>query len=474
MSPDPCCVPPVLGGSRAGPARPDGPTAPPGPDGAPAEADGDRGCGKLPVAVIGAGPVGLAAAARLARRGQPFVVLEAGDGPGASVREWGHVRLFSPWDLCLDPVAGAMLEEAGWSPPPREELPTGRELVERYLEPLARLPGIRRSVRYGHRVVGVTRQRRDRLKGASPADRAEAPFLLRFERDGQPGHLRARAVIDASGTWTRPRPLGADGLPALGEEGAADRIRYGLPDVLGDERERYAGRRVAVVGAGHSAASVLLDLARLKREAPETEPVWILRGGRPERAYEGSEDDELKARGKLERRIGRLVEEGAVTPVANFGTRAVRRTDDGVVLADGDGRTVRADRVVGVTGFRPNLEMLAELRLDLDPLTGAPRALGPLIDPNVHSCGTVPPHGEEELRHPEPGFYLVGMKSYGRAPTFLLPTGYEQVRSVVAALDGDAEAAAEVELTLPETGVCSADAALAADAAAAGAEARRA
>jgi hypothetical protein len=415
------------------------------------------------VAVIGAGPVGLAAAAHLVERGERPVVLEAGSGPGTNIREWSHVRLFSTWDLCIERVAEKMLIEAGWDPPPPDALPTGGDLVERYLEPLARLPGIRESVRYRHRVVGVTRAGRDRLKGASPSERGESPFLLRYEKDGEAGHLRARAVIDASGTWTRPRPLGADGLPALGEEKAADRIHYGLPDVLRADRERYANQRTAVVGAGHSAANVLLDLARLREVAPETEPLWVLRGERPDGVFEASEDDELRARGRLERRIGELVESGAITPVANFGTRAVERTGDGVVLTDGSGRRIRVNRVVGVTGFRPDLEMLRELRLDLDPATEAPRALGPLIDPNVHSCGTVPPHGEEELAHPEPGYYMVGMKSYGRAPTFLLPTGYEQVRSVAAALTGDAEGARRVELTLPGTGVCSADAALEAD-----------
>ncbi len=461
MEPFACCTPPHLLDARSADGDP-------GKAGSPRDGSVDRdgagdGGGDLPVAVIGAGPVGLAAAAHLARRDLPAVVLEAGPGPGASVREWGHVRLFSPWELCVDPVAAEMLEATGWEPPTSCELPTGDELVERYLEPLAGLPAIRRAIRYGHRVVGVTREGRDRLKGASAGDRAAVPFLVRYEADDGLGHLRARAVIDASGTWTRPRPLGADGLPAVGEAEAADRVRYGIPDVRGDDRERYAGARTAVVGAGHSAANVLLDLVRLAEEAPDTEPVWVLRGEAPERAFRESEDDELAARGALERRLRELVEGGRVEAVAGFGTRAVERTKDAVVLRDGDGRALRADRVVGVTGFRPDLEMLRELRLELDPATGVPRDLGPLIDPNVHSCGTVPPHGEEELRHPEPRFYVVGMKSYGRAPTFLLPTGYEQVRSVVASLAGDDEAAARVELELPGTGVCSADAALAAD-----------
>lgn len=444
MSVHACCPPPELG--RPDVASPD-------------SVDSDR----LPVVVVGAGPVGLAAAARLARSEEPTVVLEAGSGPGASVREWGHVRLFSPWELCIDPVAGRTLEAAGWAPPPAEALPTGDELVERYLEPLSRLPGLRRSIRYGHRVTDVTRVGRDRLKGRN--DRSEVPFLVRYEADGARGELRARAVIDASGTWTQPRPLGAHGLPALGERQTKDRIHYGLPDVLGADRDRYAGRRTAVVGAGHSAANVLLDLGRLGSEAPDTEPVWILRGGRPDRVFQAESDaeDQLEARGALERRLREQVEAGAIRVITRFGTRAVEERDGAVALVDGSGRTVEADSIVGVTGFRPDLSMLDELRLDLDPLTQAPRNLGPLIDPNVHTCGTVPAHGEDVLRHPEPNFYLVGMKSYGRAPTFLLPTGYEQVRSVVAALSGDHEAIRSEKLDAAEPGVCSTDAALEAD-----------
>ena len=116
------------------------------------------------------------------------------------------------------------------------------------------------------------------------------------------------------------------------------------------------------------------------------------------------------------------------------------------------------DVVVNATGFRPDLGMLREIRLELDDIVEAPRRLAPLIDPNVHSCGTVAPHGFRELTHPETGFFLVGMKSYGRAPTFLLATGYEQVRSVTAWLAGDVDAASNVELVLPATGVCSTDA----------------
>jgi FAD dependent oxidoreductase len=412
-----------------------------------AAADGDD---PLPVAVIGAGPVGLAAAVHLIDRGIRPLVLEAGAAVGASVREWGHVRVFSPWEFNIDPVAGRLLERAGWSAPDADGYPTGEELVERYLEPLAALPEIAGTLQLGARVTGVARHGVDKLKDFG---RDEAPFELVVERDGMERRLLARAVIDASGTWTRPNPLGAGGLPATGERTASDRIAYGLPDVLGADRDRYAGRRVLVVGSGHSAFNAILDLVALRDSEPATEIVWAIRGDAPGREYGGGGDDQLPARGALGESVRRLVDDGSVELVTGFHTREVVTREGRVQLADG-ARTLIADEVIAATGFRPDLEMLRELRLGLDDRVEATRALAPLIDPNLHSCGSVPPHGVDELSHPEDGVYLVGMKSYGRAPTFLLRTGYEQVRSVAAALAGDWEAARRVELVLPETGVC--------------------
>jgi hypothetical protein len=185
-----------------------------------------------------------------------------------------------------------------------------------------------------------------------------------------------------------------------------------------------------------------------------------VRSGSASRSYGGGADDQLPARGALGARLRTLVESGAVELVTGFAVEAVERQvarDGGRVVLVSQQRRLVADLVVNATGFRPDHGIASELRLDLDPILGATRALAPLIDPNKHSCGTVPPHGVDELTHPDPGYYAVGVKSYGRAPTFLLATGYEQVRSVVAALAGDWEAAREVRLELPETGVCSSD-----------------
>jgi thioredoxin reductase len=404
-----------------------------------------------PVVVIGAGPVGLAAAAQLATRNMDFVVLEAGETIAASIRDWAHVRLFSPWRFDIDPAARALVEPAGWTAPDPERLPTGGELISEYLAPLAAHPAIAPHVRLNAAVTTITRQGFDRVRTAG---RESSPFLLRLA-DGT--ELLASAVIDASGTWRTPNPLGGNGISAYGEFEAADRIYNGMPDVTGLLRDRFAGRSVAVVGAGHSATGTLLALAEVADSVH-----WVIRAAGPAGAYGGGAADALPARGAIGTRLKALVDAGRITVHAGFLVHEV--TADGLVSADG--RKLDADVIVNSTGARPDHSPAAELRLDLDPILGSTRKLAPLIDPNQHSCGTVPPHGVDELAHPEPGFYVVGAKSYGRAPTFLLATGYEQARSVVAALDGDWEAARDVRLELPETGVCSSDnAAAGADAA---------
>jgi thioredoxin reductase len=410
-------------------------------------ASGPAGAG--PVAVIGAGPVGLAAAAQLAERGIDFVVLEEGSGVAAAIDEWRHVKLFSPWRYDIDPAARKLLQQAGWEEPDLGELPTGGGLIDSYLAPLAKLPQLNDRIRYDASVVAVTRVGFDRIRTAG---REQAPFLIRLA-DGT--ELLASAVIDAAGTWRRPNVLGGSGIPARGEADVLDGIARALPDVLGRDRERFAGRRTAVVGAGHSAATTLLDLGKLGEEVPGTEIVWVVRGTHQARTYGGGEADELPARGALGSRLQKLVQSGQIELVSSFRIESASRTADGQVeLAAGERRVV-VDTVVNSTGFRPDHDIVSELRLDLDPILGSTRALAPLIDPNQHSCGTVPPHGVDELTHPEPGYYAVGAKSYGRAPTFLLATGYEQARSVVAALTGDWVAARDVQLDLPETGVCS-------------------
>ncbi|BCJ46071.1 flavoprotein [Actinoplanes ianthinogenes] len=401
----------------------------------------------LPVVVIGAGPVGLAAAAHLAERGLPFLVLESGDHPATAVRAWGHVRLFSPWRFTIDPAAARLLEHAGWVRPDDDILPTGAQLAADYLQPLADLPELKPHVRYRARVAAVTRLGLDRVRSLG---RDNTPYLIRLT-DGD--DILAQAVIDASGTWGTPNVLGASGIPAHGETAAAGFIESALPDVLGRDRERFAGKHTLVVGAGHSAATTLLALAELAGQHPGTTVSWAIRPTSPARTYGGAAADALPARGALGSRLREHVDNGTITLLTGFSIDRLTTDANTVTLADGD-RSITVDRIVSATGFRPDHTITGELRLDLDPILGSTRALAPLIDPNEHSCGTVPPHGVDELTHPEPGYYAIGVKSYGRAPTFLLATGYEQARSVAAALAGDWDAARDVQLDLPETGVC--------------------
>ena len=410
----------------------------------------------LPVAVIGAGPVGLAAAVHLKERGLTPLVLEAGPSVGHTVRQWAHVSMFSPWAFTIDKAARRLLEASGWTAPDGDDVPTGGELVARYLEPLAKLPAIAPHLRFGARVVAVGRDGYDKVKTEG---RDTRPFVVEIESaDGTRSSIRASAVIDASGTWNTPNPIGSGGLPVSGEASCVERIAYGIPDVLGTARDLYRDKATLVVGSGHSALNALLELTELQEKSPATRILWAMRREQIESAFGGGEADALPERGALGIRARRAVADGRIEVLSPFRISALAMKPNGRVAVTGSLRdhetTIEADRLIVATGFRPDFDFLREIRLDLDPWLESTRALGPLIDPNLHSCGTVRPHGAKELAHPEKDFYVAGMKSYGRAPTFLLATGHEQVRSISAALAGDHEAAARVELELPETGVC--------------------
>jgi thioredoxin reductase len=407
----------------------------------------------LPVAIIGGGPIGLAAAAHLVERGIDFVIYEKGDTVASSIASWGHTRLFSPWSLLIDPAAERLLRETGWQTPPAEVLPTDAELISAYLAPLAASDQIAPHIRYGAEVISASREGVDRTRSAG---REGVPFVLRVHTDEGIADVTARAVIDASGTYASPNPLASSGLAPLGLGEVRDRITHALPDVLGRDRAQFAGRHTLVVGAGHSAANTLLALARLAALEPGTRVTWAIRNASAVRVS-SSDDDQLPARATLGSAVDAHVASGLIAKLDRFEIVSLARAGERVLVTGRRGddvTTVEADIVVNATGFRPDLDMLREIRLDLDPVLGSTRALAPLIDPNEHSCGTVPPHGVDELAHPEPGYYAIGVKSYGRAPTFLLATGYEQARSVVAALAGDWAAARDVQLDLPETGVC--------------------
>ncbi len=410
----------------------------------------------LPVVVIGAGPVGLAAAAEFAMRGIPFIVLEKATSAAGAVAQWAHVRLFSPWSLNTSPVAEALLGPTGWRRPPAGIHPTGGDLISGYLAPLAAHPAIAPGLRTGAEVIAVARAGIDRVRDEG---RDSLPFIVRFRSASGEDEILARAVIDTSGTWGAPNRTRSGALGALGESDptVARRLSYAMPDVAGRARQRFAGKRIAVLGSGHSAIGTLIELGRLADEAPGTAVTWLLRSGQVESAYRSGANDQLAARGALTSDVAGLVASGRLDVRTGIRIARLAEKGGGLVITTEAGGTLIVDELVVATGFRPDHALAGELRLALDPALECPVALAPLIDPNVHSCGTVRPHGHAVLAHPDAGYFIAGMKSYGRAPTFLMATGYEQVRSIVAHLAGDRQAADDVRLVLPETGVCSTD-----------------
>ena len=411
---------------------------------------------QLPVAVIGAGPVGLAAAAHLTTRNLQPVIFERGSGPADAVRKWSHVRVFSPWAYNIDTAARLLLEETHWNSPDPDGLPTGAQLLTDYLEPLAGHPKIASSIHFHATVNSISRK----SSVLTNNERNDAPFVVSWmDREGTQQSIEVKAVIDASGTWFSPNPMGVDGQYVPGERNFAQSIHYAIPDVLGKDRETYAGKTVLVVGAGHSAINAVLELLKLQDSFPATRVIWSLRRNRLEKLFGGGLNDKLPARGELGNAAKRAIQENRLQLLVPFVPQRIEKSGNALKvfgLKEDETVQVEVDQIIVATGFRPDIQLFRELRVSLDPVLEAPPALAPLIDPNVHSCGTVPPHGAKELSHPEPGFYIVGSKSYGRAPTFLMATGYEQVRSVVAEIAGDRQAASEVRLVLPETGVCSA------------------
>ena len=304
------------------------------------------------VAIIGGGPTGLAAAAHALGRGIEPIVLEQGEAVGHAVAQWGHVRMFSPWRYNVDKASESLLLETGWNSPDPDHYPTGAELVAHYLEPLATRTRLAAHVRTDARVTSISRAGLDKAKTAG---REKAPFEIRYSNGKGPSVLRADAVIDASGTWGTPNPAGANGLEAIGEAEHGGRIAYGMPDVLGAERTRYAGKTVAVLGAGHSAIGTIIDLARLKETEPGTQIVWLLRGDNPEKSFGGGANDKLAARGELGLQFAGIVRQGGVRIETGFRAshvttsgegRASRRRGIGMLRSQRDRR--RADRGYGI------------------------------------------------------------------------------------------------------------------------------
>ena len=235
----------------------------------------------------------------------------------------GTCTSFSPWKYNLDKAAERLLRNQGWKPPVLTDLPLGQELVHQYLEPVAKLPELEPYIRLNSKVISITKKNIDKMKSAN---REAAPFVLYVETSVSTERFEARAVIDASGTWGHSNPLHADGIWTREERDLKDRIYYGIPDLSGEQRQKYTGKRVAVVGGGHSAINTLLDLAKLKETDSDTEIIWVMRKKSVEEAYGGEENDQLEARGALGSHIHQLIDAGQIQVVTPFMIEGLSKT----------------------------------------------------------------------------------------------------------------------------------------------------
>ena len=387
------------------------------------------------IAIIGAGPIGLEAGLAAQERGAEFTIYERG-AIAECLSAWGHVRMFSPFAMNASVAGQARLIAEGYELPNEDSLLTGAEFRARYLQPLAQL--LRPHIRENCEVRAIGRARR--LKGDQIGDpaRAGSPFRL-LVRDAEGERTEEAAVVlDCSGTYTQPNSLGASGIPVPGEALCADRIHYGIPDVADEKSGAFAGRCVLVVGSGHSAATVVRALADVGSEV-----IWLIRRERS-LPLEELPSDPLPERAHLVAAANQLVREGRVQLCAGAAIEGLRSTASGIEVhwSDGAGKeeTLRVDELVVATGFRPDLGLTRELQLQTCWATeGTYPLAASLLGEAGADCLTTPAFGAESLLHPEPNFFTLGLKSYGRAPNFLLRTGYEQVAAIFARLNAATE-----------------------------------
>lgn len=395
------------------------------------------------IAILGAGPIGLEAAAAAAEAGLDFTVYEMAESVAGNVRAWGHVQLFTPWSMNVSSRVRRLLAEGGSEPPNGDGCPSGHELVESVFEPLARQPAIEARLRLGTEVVEVGRERLLKSDEIGTGGRSRQPFRM-MVRDGDGERVEhADVVLDCTGTYHHPNALGSGGIRAPGEGHAEEWIIRQIPTFdaanLENDASGWRGRRILLVGGGHSAQTAARDLRRVVEKAPDTEVTWAVRN--PEPTFGAVEDDPLPARAGLVRTALDLTSDGSPFDV-RLG-RTVERldaTDDGIVvtLASGDGRseTVTVDWIVSLTGSVGDARLYRQLQVHECYATSGPMKLAAaLLGSAAGDCLTQESHGAETLKNPEPDFYILGSKSYGRNNTFLLRVGWEQVDEVFSLIE---------------------------------------
>lgn len=393
----------------------------------------------LPLAILGAGPVGLEAALAAAEAGRPFVIYEAGEQVAASVRDWGHVRLFSPWSLNVSPRMRRHLKATGLDVPEGEDCPTGQELVDKVLAPLAQLPSIAPSLRLGARVLGVGRRGLVKNQEIGTPERGSRPFLILLaDGDGREWTETASAVLDCTGSYELPNSLGDGGIPAPGEAALEEKIVRRIPD-FDAEAEDWAGRTTLLVGAGHSAQTAACALAKIAETHPKTRVIWMLRRRQPN--FSALEDDPLPERSRLIKEALALAcgDAGSFEPRFGFVVEELEAHGEGVRVhlrgEAGEVKTLLVDRILSLTGAVGDHSIYRQLQVHECYATSGPMKLAAaLLGESSSDCLAQTSHGPETLRNPEPDFFILGSKSYGRNTSFLLRVGWQQVDEVMELL----------------------------------------
>ena len=361
------------------------------------------------------------------QRGHEVRLFEGGQ-VAESVRRWGGIRMFSPLGMNGSPEALAHLERHGFRVPPPESILTGAEYAETFLEPLAEtLNGV---IRTDARVLDVTREGLNKEDYILDPRRASVPFSLLVRQGEREAAVQADVVLDCSGNFQNPRPLGAGGVPAPGERTAQAAIRYGISDL-----PDVGGLRILLVGAGHSAATMVCGLAAQR----PAKLFWAVRKPVADHPYARIPGDPLPERDHLLAHANALANSSEVQLLAPAGVRSLNETAEGLEVTlsvNGRPAAVTVDRIFAATGFRPDLNLTRELQVQTCWATeGVYKLAALLLGEAGGDCLKTPVTGAETLSHPEPGFYTLGMKSYGRRSDFLIRAGLQQVRTILDAIE---------------------------------------
>lgn len=400
------------------------------------------------LAIIGAGPIGLEAALYARQLQVGFTVYERGR-IGEHMMRWGHVRLFSPFGMNSTSVGRNALKAAkpGFTLPPDDSILTGREHVAQYLAPLAEL--ISPFIQTETQVLKVSR--RDYLKTDLPDDmaRAKSPFRLLVRDKQRERSEEADVILDCTGTYGQHRWAGAGGIPCPGEIQSEPHICFGLDDILGDKKNHYAGRQVLIIGAGYSAATSAVALAELAKENPATWGVWVARGtsSTPIRRIAG---DPLKERDRLAMKANAVAtrsddnvefQGGVQIESIEFlgpdkGFKVTGRSGAGAGMTI---KTWEVERIIANVGYSPDTNLSRELQVHEAYTTLAPMSLARALGESKSRDSLKASGNAEALRNPEPNFYILGAKSYGRDSNFLLRRGFDQIRDVFTLLTANAK-----------------------------------